>query len=187
MVHTVAHIPNDIFQFSTFSSVTHEFNITNQPRAIDLQTHGTDGIGVFEDGHLMILSNLDAYTICPDNGKATPAHPEARLTFAMVTIYRPLRAVRMSIPSLQKLEETLSITDLDACRILGTGGVNSYMPVQIEARFKSVSLKHKEDGDIIVHKEITGIVFGFAVPRWMNMLVGRESIAIFWVNRYRVG
>lgn len=65
----VASIPNDVFQFSTYAALKAGFN-QGQPRTADLTSHGSDGIGVYEDGSLMMLKSGQAYAIAKD-GKAS--------------------------------------------------------------------------------------------------------------------
>ena len=90
----VASIPNDVFQFSTWTAVQKGFN-SGQPRAADLTSHGTDGIGIFENGNLMALIDSKAYALI-DNGESSPAQSSERLCYAMVCNIRA-RSRRMKI------------------------------------------------------------------------------------------
>ena len=62
----VASIPNDIFQFGTTAATAAGF-AHGQPSTADLTSHGTDGIGSFEDGRLMILNNGEAHALDAQN------------------------------------------------------------------------------------------------------------------------
>jgi alpha-acetolactate decarboxylase len=155
----VASIPNDIFQFGNYTAVRRSFN-TGQPRAADLTSHGSDGIGIFEDGSLMLLRESVAY--CIRNGKADIAPMDARLPFAMVTIFRPTIQVQIPTLILQSLDERLSR------RAVGhMWGPNTLMPFKVEANFASILLEGGEE-----HYDLEGAIFGFVVPSWMEGICG---------------
>lgn len=165
----VASIPNDVFQFSTWAAVQKGFN-TGQPRAADLTSHGTDGIGVFEDGRLMALVDADAYAIS-GNGNLSLARLQERLCFAMVTIFQPMRIIkpRESGISMKGLEEKLSSVE----KLPGVGGQNSVLPLKIKGTFVGLKLEgpnipsNYQDG-------IKGTMFGFKIPAWMEGISGPE-------------
>ncbi|RMZ68209.1 alpha-acetolactate decarboxylase [Pyrenophora seminiperda CCB06] len=171
----VGSIPNDIFQFSTYAALNAGFN-KGQPSTADLTSHGTHGIGVYEDGSLMMLKDRQAFTLTKD-GKAKQAPMEARLPLALVTVYRP--SFRLKIPSisLEGLDELVSSNDVGPAK-----GVNTLMPFQIAGHFESVEF---EDGPS--RKEIDGTVFGFIVPVWMRAISGPRIHAHFLDANEEVG
>jgi alpha-acetolactate decarboxylase len=162
----VGTIPNDIFQFSTFAAHTAGFN-TGQPRTADLTSHGTDGLGIYENGTLMILLDRQAYSVRKD-GTVVPAPMDARLPFAMVTVYQPTYRIQLPSLSLESLEDLISSSELGPAK-----GINTLMPFKITANFASVRL---EQGG-----ELAGIgkVFGFVVPKWMRDISGPRIHAHF--------
>lgn len=163
----VGSIPNDIFQFSTFAAHTAGFN-TGQPRTADLTSHGTDGIGIYEDGTLMILLDSQAYTVRKD-GAAVPAPMDDRLPFAMVTIYQPTYRIQLSSLTFDDLEELISSSELGAAR-----GVNTLMPFKITTIFTSMTL---EQGGR--RANVGGTIFGYIVPKWMREISGTRIHAHF--------
>lgn len=163
----VGSIPNDIFQFSTLAAHTAGFN-SGQPRTADLTSHGTDGIGIYEDGNLMILLDGQAYAVRKE-GTAVPAPLQERLPFAMVTVFQPTHRIQLSALTLDDLEELMSSTELGPAR-----GVNTLMPFKITTIFTSMSL---EQGGH--HTNIGGTVFGFIVPKWMREISGPRIHAHF--------
>lgn len=171
----VASIPNDIFQFGTHAATAAGFN-QGQPRTADLTSHGTDGIGTFEDGRLMILNNGEAHALSSDK-KATPAPMDARLPFAMVTIFRP--TFRMEVPSLdmESLDDLLSSSKLAHAR-----AVNTLAPFKVVGMFKSV-----EFTDAREQHDMKGIIFGYAVPTWMKGISGPRLHAHFLADSGDVG
>ncbi|KAF2648418.1 hypothetical protein K491DRAFT_249132 [Lophiostoma macrostomum CBS 122681] len=160
----VASIPNDVFQFSTFSALKADFN-QGQPSAGDLTSHGDHGIGTFEDGSLMILVDSRAYMISKDR-KAAVAPSQARLPFAMVTIFQP----RVRFEGL----DSLSFDDLD--QVLsqlsntGHGGPNSVLPFKVGGKFAMVSLETENGGE--AYHDVEGSIFGYIVPKWMSSISG---------------
>lgn len=171
----VTSIPNDIFQFGTTAATAAGFN-QGQPRTADLTSHGTDGIGSFEDGKLMILNNGEAYALSSDN-KASPAPIDARLPFAMVTVFRP--TFRMEVPSLdmESLDDLLSSPKLAHAR-----AVNTLAPFKVVGVFKSVEFT--DGGE---QRDKKGIVFGFVVPMWMKAISGPRIHAHFLADSGEVG
>ncbi|KAF3009473.1 hypothetical protein E8E13_002712 [Curvularia kusanoi] len=171
----VASIPNDIFQFGTTAATAAGF-AQGQPCTADLTSHGTDGIGSFEDGHLMILNNGEAYALSKDN-KASPAPMDARLPFAMVTIFRP--TFRMEVPSLdlESLDDLLSSPKLAHAR-----AVNTLAPFKVVGLFKSVEFTGGGE-----QRGLKGIVFGYAVPTWMKHICGPRLHAHFLADSGEVG
>lgn len=163
----VVSIPNDIFQFSTFAALSSGFN-TGQPRTADLTSHGTHGLGVYEDGSLMILIDRQAYALRKD-GTVVPAPMDARLPFAMVTIFQPTYRIKLPNLSFEELEELVSSEELGPAK-----GVNTLMPFTITAAFASVSLE--QSGELT---NIEGTIFGFVVPRWMREISGPRIHAHF--------
>ncbi|KAJ4350228.1 uncharacterized protein N0V89_008849 [Didymosphaeria variabile] len=165
----VASIPNDIFQFSTWTAVQKGFS-TGQPRAADLTSHGTDGIGVFEHGYLMLLLNRQAYAIS-HAGNATPAMANDRLCFAMVTVFQPLRLIeiaRGTSMSYTGLEELLASTEA----LPAVGGMNSILPFKIKGIFTNVNLLLKNSTQKRQVKRMKGTLFGYRVPAWMESISG---------------
>lgn len=171
----VAPIPNDIFQFGTTSAVAAGFT-QGQPRTCDLATHGTDGIGQYEDGSLMVLNNGEAYALSSSN-KATAAPTDARLPFAMVTIFRP--TFRMEVPSLdmESLDDLFSSPKLAHAR-----AVNTLAPFKVVGMFKSVEFT--DGGE---QSGLKGILFGFVVPAWMKTICGPRIHAHFLADSGEVG
>ncbi|OAL04488.1 alpha-acetolactate decarboxylase [Phaeosphaeriaceae sp. SRC1lsM3a] len=163
----VGSIPNDIFQFSTFAAHTAGFN-TGQPRTADLTGHGTDGIGIYEDGSLMILLDRSAYSIRKD-GTIVPAPMNDRLPFAMVTIYQPTYRIKLPSLDFDGLEELISSSELGPAK-----GINTLMPFKITATFAAVSLE--QGGD---YANIEGTIFGYVVPKWMREISGPRIHAHF--------
>jgi alpha-acetolactate decarboxylase len=155
----VASIPNDIFQFSNYTAVTRGFN-AGQPRTADLTSHGSDGIGIYEDGNLMLLRDSIAY--CIKNGKANIAPMDARLPFAMVTIFKPTYQVQIPSLALGNLDERLFKSAL-----AHVWGPNTLMPFKVEAAFASIVLEGGEE-----HHDREGAIFGFVVPNWMESICG---------------
>lgn len=160
----VASIPNDIFQFSTYAG---GFNI-GQPRTVDLTSHGTDGIGIYEDGTRMILVNQQAYQLAKD-GTVSHGLANARLPFAMVTIFQPTYRIKLPDLALDSLEELVSSSELGPAK-----GINTLMPFKIVGLFASVSL----DGAGSM-SEVMGTMFGFVVPSWMRDISGPRIHAHF--------
>jgi acetolactate decarboxylase len=156
----VASIPNDIFQFSTHAALSAGFN-TGQPRTADLTSHGTDGIGVYEDGTRMILLEGQAHVIRKD-GSAVPASMNAQLPFAMVTIFQPTYRVQLPSLTLEGLEDLISSPEFGPAR-----GINTVMPFKMSGKFASVNL---EEGSTL--QVVSGTVFGFVVPKWMKDISG---------------
>lgn len=163
----VGSIPNDIFQFSTHAALHAGFN-QGQPRTADLTSHGTDGIGVYEDGSLMILKDKQAHTI-QKNGKTSPAPMNARLPFAMVTLYEPTFRAKVDSASLDSLDALVSSDDFGPAK-----GVNTLMSFKIAGRFESVEFGNGPDQSVI-----DGTVFGFVVPEWMRAISGPRIHAHF--------
>jgi alpha-acetolactate decarboxylase len=159
-------IPNDIFQFSTFAALNAGFN-TGQPRTADLTSHGTHGLGVYEDGSLMILLERQAYALRKDC-TVVPAPVEARLPFAMVTIFQPTYRIKLPSLSFDGLEDLLSSSELGPAK-----SINSLTPFQITTPFSQLSL----EGDELVN--IEGTIFGFVVPKWMREISGSRVHAHF--------
>jgi len=160
-------IPNDIFQFSTTAALTAGFTI-GQPRTSDLTSHGTHGLGVYEDGSLILLLDHQAYSIRKD-GAVVPAPMDAQLPFAMVTVFQPTYRVQLSELSFEGLEELIASEELGAAK-----SVNSLTPFMVRARFAEVST---EQGATL--KDVEGTVFGFVVPRWMREISGPRIHAHF--------
>lgn len=171
----VAAIPNDIFQFGTWAATAAGFN-QGQPHTADLTSHGTDGIGSYEDGRLMILNNGEAYALSSD-GKASPAPMDAQLPFAMVTIFRP--TFRMEVPSLdmESLDDLLSSPKLAHAR-----AVNTLAPFKVVGMFKSVEFSHGGE-----QQDRAGIIFGYVVPTWMKGICGPRIHAHFLADSGETG
>lgn len=171
----VSSIPNDIFQFGTTAATAAGF-AHGQPSTADLTSHGTDGIGSYEDGRLMILNNGEAHALDAQN-KATPAPMDARLPFAMVTIFRP--TFRMEVPSLdmESLDDLFSSPKLAHAR-----AVNTLAPFKVVGVFKSVEFT--DGGE---QSGLKGILFGYAVPSWMKGICGPRIHAHFLADSGEVG
>ncbi|KAF1828235.1 alpha-acetolactate decarboxylase [Decorospora gaudefroyi] len=171
----VASIPNDIFQFSTYGALHAGFN-QGQPRTADLTSHGTDGIGVYEDGSLMVLQDGQAHAIDKD-GKATPAPMQSRLPLALVTIYQSTFHLQIPLFSMNDLDQRLSSNDIGPAK-----GVNTLMPFRITDRFEFLEF---EDGPSL--DAIDGVLFGFVVPEWMRAISGPRIHAHFLAAGKEVG
>ena len=163
----VASIPNDIFQFSTWAAVHKGFN-TGQPRAADLTSHGTDGIGVFEDGKFMALIDAKAYTIAK-NGDVSRAQLQERLCYAMVTIFQPMRIAKFqeSDINMKGLKELLSSVET----LPGIGGGNSILPFKIRGTFAGLVLETPSPSPDR-QESVKGTIFGYKVPAWMEGISG---------------
>ncbi|KAK7191499.1 hypothetical protein DPSP01_011016 [Paraphaeosphaeria sporulosa] len=165
----VASIPNDIFQFSTWTAVHKGFN-TGQPRAADLTSHGTDGIGVFENGDLMILLDSRAYVVSAA-GNATPARSNDQLCFAMVTVFQPLRLIKLAQEatlSFAGLKELLASTDA----LPTVGGMNSMLPFKVKGTFTNVTLIQKDSSQCRLVEKVKGTLYGYKIPAWMAGISG---------------
>jgi alpha-acetolactate decarboxylase len=165
----VASIPNDIFQFSTWTAVQKGFN-TGQPRAEDLTSHGTDGIGVFENGDLMILLDSQAYVVSQE-GNATPAMSNDRLCFAMVTVFQPLRLIKLAqedTMSFAGLKQLLASTDA----LPMVGGMNTMLPFIVKGTFTGVALTMKNSSQSRQVEKVKGTLFGYKIPSWMEGISG---------------
>lgn len=167
----VTSVPNDVFQFSTHAALAAGFN-SGQPRTTDLTSHGTDGIGVYENGSLMILKDEHAYAIAKD-GSAHVAPMDARLPFAMVTIFQPTH--RMAIPEvdLDALTDLVSTSPLFEEIQMQTS--NTIMPFKITGSFKSIEYLDGRSNPGI----LSGVIFGFVVPTWMKAISGPRIHAHF--------
>jgi alpha-acetolactate decarboxylase len=163
----VGSIPNDVFQFSTYAALTEGFN-TGQPQTADLTSHGTDGIGVYEDGSLMILLEQQAYAIRKD-GTSVPAPQIARLPFAMVTIYQPTYRVQLPCLSFESLDDLISSSELGPAK-----AINTLTPFKISATFASIALAQSGS-----RSRVSGTIFGFVVPKWMRDVSGPRLHAHF--------
>ncbi|XP_014559835.1 hypothetical protein COCVIDRAFT_90817 [Bipolaris victoriae FI3] len=171
----VGSIPNDIFQFSTVTALKAGFN-QGQPRTSDLTSHGSDGIGVYEDGNLMMLKSGQAFAITKD-GKAKPAPANARLPLALVTVYEPNFRIKIPSINIDGLEELTSSNELGP-----TKGVNTLMPFRIFGRFESIEFEHGPG-----RNGIDGVIFGFIVPEWMKAISGPRVHAHFLDTNEEVG
>jgi alpha-acetolactate decarboxylase len=163
----VGSIPNDIFQFSAFAALSAGFN-TGQPRTVDLTSHGTHGIGVYEDGSLMMLLERQAYALRKD-GTVVPGPMDARLPFAMVTIFQPTYRIKLPTLTFDELEDIVSSEELGPAK-----GINTLMPFIITATFSGMEL---EQGGSFTN--IEGTMFGFVVPKWMREISGPRIHAHF--------
>ncbi|KAI8933134.1 hypothetical protein NX059_009775 [Plenodomus lindquistii] len=168
-------IPNDIYQFATLSALHAGFT-TGQPRTSDLTTHGTHGIGTYEDGTLMLLLSSRAYTISK-TGAATPAPSNSKLPFAMVTHYEPSFKAKIGGITSDSLDALVSSDDFGPAK-----GVNTLMPFLIAGRFDSV-----EFSDGPSRSAIDGTMFGFVVPEWMKGISGPRIHAVLLDANEEVG
>jgi acetolactate decarboxylase len=171
----VGSIPNDIFQFSTYAALNAGFN-QGQPRTADLTSHGTDGIGVYEDGNLMILKDRQAHILSKD-GKAKPAPMQSRLPLALVTVYQPTFRLKIPSISMEAFDILVSSDDVGPAK-----AVNTLVPFKIAGRFDSV-----EFADGPSRSAIDGTVFGFVVPAWMKAISGPRIHAHFLDASEEVG
>lgn len=165
----VESIPNDIFQFCTWTAVQKGFK-TGQPRAADLTSHGTDGIGVFENGDLMILLDSQAYVVSTA-GNATPAMSNARLCFAMVTVFQPSRLIKLAQEDpmgFAGLGELLASTDA----LPTVGGMNSMLPFKVKGTFTDVTLIQKDSSQSRRVKKVKGTLYGYKIPTWLEGISG---------------
>ncbi|CBY00143.1 hypothetical protein IAQ61_011084 [Plenodomus lingam] len=160
-------IPNDVYQFSTISAIHAGFN-TGQPCTSDLTTHGTHGIGIYEDGTLLLLKDSRAFSITK-TGLAKSAQPDARLPWAMVTVYEPSFKVTVFSLTIDTFDALVSGDDLGPVK-----GVNTLMPFLIAGHFSSLEFR---DGPR--RNAIDGTLFGFVVPMWMKGICGPRIHAYF--------
>ena len=177
----VASIPNDVFQFSTYSALKAGFN-QGQPSAADLTSHGDHGIGTFEDGSLMLLIDSKAYMISQD-GKPELAPSHARLPFAMVTIFMPRfrlndQTQRFGLEDFEQLLPRLAEG--------GVGGPNSVLPFKVEGKFNTIVLEVNGDQSQ-THSGVWGTVFGYVVPSWMSQISGPRYHCHFVSDKIRNG
>ncbi len=165
--------PNDIFQFSTYSALHAGFT-ESLLLTTELMTHGTDGIGVYEDGRLLILKDSLAHAIRQD-GDMEPAPMRTHLCFAIVSTFQP--PFRAKIPSLtlEGLDELLSSSEFGPAK-----GINTLMPFKITGMFESVELEDAASTSTWSKKQnIAGSVVGFVVPTWMKAISGPRIHAHF--------
>ncbi|KAH9882681.1 hypothetical protein J1614_000917 [Plenodomus biglobosus] len=160
-------IPNDIYQFSTVSAIHAGFN-SGQPTTSDLTTHGTHGIGIYENGSFMLLKDSRAFSISKA-GVAQPAQPYARLPWAMVTVYEPSFKVKVGGVTSDTLDALVSGDEFGPAK-----GVNTLMPFLIAGRFTSIEFT---DGPR--RSAVDGTLFGFVVPEWMKGICGPRIHAYF--------
>ena len=156
---TTTSDPNDVFQFSTYSALHAGF--TESPLlTAELITHGTDGIGVYEDGRLLILKDSLAHALRKD-GATEPAPMRTHLCFAMVSTFQPPFRAKIPLLTLEGLDALLSSSEFGPAK-----GVNSLMPFKITGDFETVELnwgtKHNVSGSLV----------GFVVPNWMKAISG---------------
>ncbi|KAL5117486.1 hypothetical protein ACEQ8H_004651 [Pleosporales sp. CAS-2024a] len=163
----VASIPNDVFQFSTFAALTAGFN-TGQPRTADLTSHGTHGLGVYEDASLMLLLDRHALAIRKD-GTVIPAPMDAPLPFAMVTRFQPTYRIDLPYLTFDELDHLISSSSLAPAT-----AINTMTPFQITTKFAEVIT---EQGGS--RANVDGTIFGFVVPRWMREMSGPRFHAHF--------
>lgn len=172
----VASIPNDIFQYSTYSALNAGFN-QGQPRTADLTSHGTFGIGVYEDTSLLLLKDKRAFTLDQQTHKAYRSAPQALLSFAMVTQYEPTFRVKLSNATLDALDALVSSADFGPAKC-----VNTLMPFKLAGRFAGVEFEStpgpRGQGQS-QRKDVDGMVFGFVVPAWMKGMSGPRVHAHF--------
>ncbi|PVI04350.1 alpha-acetolactate decarboxylase [Periconia macrospinosa] len=163
----VASIPNDIFQFSTYAAVHAGFK-DGQPQTANLSSHGTDGLGIYENGDILAFQDDEAHAVRP-NGDVVPADAQARLVFAMVTVFQPTFRIEVPSLTLDQLQELFQEPTLQIGR-----GVNTYVPFKLVGKFESVELK--QGGSL---RGVSGQVFGFVVPQWMKSISGPRVHACF--------
>lgn len=158
--------PNDVFQFSTFTAFNAGYK-HGQISTDDLLSHGADGIGIYDDGTLMMLRNGEAFSLQRD-GTAELASVESHLSFAMVTVYQPTFRARIPSLTLEGLEELASSPEYGPAR-----GINTLMPFKVTGVFESIEL------NCGIKKNIPGTIFGFIVPAWMKHISGPRIQAHF--------
>ncbi|CAI6305404.1 unnamed protein product [Periconia digitata] len=163
----VGSIPNDIFQFSTYSALNAGFK-DGQPQTANLSSHGSDGLGVYENGNILVFQDGEAHAIRP-NGDIVPADSQARLIFVMVTIFQPTFRIEVPSLSLESVQEIFQEPALQLGR-----GVNTYVPFKVVGKFSSVEFK--EAGSL---RDVSGQLFGFVVPEWMRSVSGPRVHACF--------
>ncbi|KAF2845158.1 hypothetical protein T440DRAFT_472896 [Plenodomus tracheiphilus IPT5] len=168
-------IPNDIYQFSTISAL-HAGYTTGQPHTSDLTTHGTHGIGIYESGTLMLLKDSRAFQISKA-GAAEPAPANARLPFAVVTMYEPSFKAKIGGVTIDSLDALVSGDEFGPAK-----GVNTLMPFLIAGRFASI-----EFADGPGRSDIDGTLFGFVVPEWLKGICGPRIHGVFLDASEEVG
>lgn len=105
---------------------------------------------------------------------ATSAALDSRLSFAMVTIFRPEHIVHFShIDSIQHFSDLLRARresgEGSEIRNPVQGAINSLMPFKLHATFTDMVLQTKDTYTI---ENTTGTIFGFIVPEWMKGISG---------------
>lgn len=170
----VSKIPNDVFQFSTVAALMSGL-ATSGPSASQLIGYGTHGIGTFSDleGELLYV-NGKAYQMTAKSG-VKPAPPNISLPFVQVTKFVP-EYRGLVTGSLQKD----GLMDFFKQGGSQAGGGNSFMPVSISGRFKSIKVRvagprQTPDESLVSVTEraekstltdIKGVMFGFVSPGW---------------------
>jgi alpha-acetolactate decarboxylase len=147
-------LPNDIFQFSLLSA--HESGIRDGgPPVGFLTSHGTHGIGVFEDDDADMIQ-LDSVTYQFDeDGEATRADKEDQLPFCMVTIFQPS----------QRVKPPKGTTSKKLKEVFGRSK-NTPMPFKLGGQFGYISTKQQ------TYWDVKGTIFGFSVPSWQKDISG---------------
>jgi acetolactate decarboxylase len=164
----VASIPNDVFQFSTWSAVQSGFN-EGQPRTTDLSSHGNHGIGMFEDGRLMLLLEGKAWAIDKDL-RAEAAPMDAKLPFAMVTFFETDQSNEIEISGSEGLRDQL-LPWLDPYS--DSPPLNSIVCFGVYGTFSHVELEashgRKQTSSF---SGLKGTIFGYSIPTWMEGISG---------------
>lgn len=157
----VASIPNDIFQFSTYSALAAGLEASPAgPQVAHLTNHGTYGIGTFGapsgGGAMMMVDRVAWQTVPGSKSEWRRAPPDATMPFVQVTIFQPeYRAV----------VQRGGLSKEGVWGVLGeggrAGGRNSFMPFRVRGAFREVSLR---GGGAV--QDVKGVVFGVAGPVW---------------------
>lgn len=170
----VSKIPNDVFQFSTVSALMAGL-VENGPSAGQLTGYGTHGIGTFSnlEGELLYMDGK-AYQMTAERGVQL-APSDISLPFVQVTKFIPEFSGRVS-GSLKK-DDLMTFISQGGSQ---AGGGNSFMPISISGRFKSIRVRvagprRSPDETLVSVTEraekstlidVKGSMFGFVSPGW---------------------
>lgn len=171
----VAHIPNDIFQFSTVSALMAGL-ASSGPSASQLHGYGTHGIGTFAnlDGELIYIDG-SAYQFTSD-GKVRPAPDDIALPFVQVTQFEPEFTIT-EFPGKLRKDHLMKVIESGGGE---SGGKNSFMPFSVTGTFRSVHVRVAgpqenpeqplkevaENAKQWTLNDVKGTMFGFISPGW---------------------
>ncbi|KAL1296555.1 hypothetical protein AAFC00_000058 [Neodothiora populina] len=174
----VAHVPNDIFQFSTVNALIQGL-ATHGPTPRQLPNYGTHGIGTFTsmDGELLFLHGR-AWQFKADGGTQL-ADPDVELPFVQVTNFEA--EFRKTIKGRKVTREQLLEVLLDGGADGKAGGRNSFVPFVVRGAFDRLDLRTvapqrfpgqglrevaKNAKQWSIEKKTKGEIFGIVSPEW---------------------